>query len=454
MKIDTRSALYGAAVLTVSNILLHLLMFVYRVFVSRLIGAEGMGLFSLVMPVYSVIMSAAASGLTVAVSRMTAGYQALGHTRAVAQLVRRSMGIFVLLFAVISAAVIPLSDGISVWLLGDARTRAGLLILLPCIFFTGLENIYKNHFYGLKKVHQPAISELAEMVVRTVAVIALLTLLAPAYEEYAVALIVLGMVICEIVSSSLLRLMYRREQKGVTPAGPDIPRRSMLRSMAAIAVPIASANLLTNLIGAAGSVMVPARLVVSGLDPSAALSAYGVVVGMSLPLLGLPSAFIAALALVMIPRLSEDLALGRTSSLQHRVTRTLKATTLAIVPSMALLAVYGPRLAELLYRQPSAGAHFPLMALGMLFVCYLGILGSLLSGLGQQKKTAANMILSGLLQLALTWILTAHPALRMEGFVWAFVLSSLAGAVLCAWDLRQFFSAPVQNRSADKRVAL
>ena len=445
MKINTHSALYGTLVLTLSNILLQILGFVYRVFIARLIGAEGMGLFSLVMPAYSVIMSLAASGLTVAVSHLTAGYQALGHTRAAAQLVRRALGVFLVLFFAVTAIVAPLSDGISVWLLGDARTRAGLLFLLPCILFTGLENIHKSHFYGLKKIHQPAASELIEMTVRTGAVILLLTMLKPAHEEPAVALIILGMVICEITSASLLRVMYRHEQAHVLPSGPTLPLRPMLREISRIAVPIAMANLLANLIGAANSVMIPSRLVTSGMTPAAALSAYGVVTGMSMPLLSLPYAFIAALTLVMIPRLSEDLTLGRTTALRRRTTRTLTATTLAIIPSMALLVIFGPRLALLLFKHEAAGAHFPLLALGALMSCYQGIMGSLLSGLGKQGKTAANMTAAGLLQLALTWFLTAQPLLRLRGFIFAFVISSFAGAVLCALDLYRFFGIAMRK---------
>jgi len=226
----------------------------------------------------------------------------------------------------------------------------------------------------------------------------------------------------------------------------------MLRDMAAIAVPIAASNLLANLIGAASSVMIPARLIASGMNQSAALSEYGVVMGMSLPLIGLPSAFIAALALVMIPRLSEDLALKRTASLKRRVIRTLRATTYAIVPSMALLTVFGPRLAELLYDQPAAGAHFPLFAAGTLLSCYQGIMGSLLSGLGEQKRTASTMILTGLIELILIWVLTAQPGLRMEGFGWAFVCSSLAGTALCAWDLWRFFKRPAAGKATGAAV--
>lgn len=439
MKINIRSAMYGALVLTCSNMLLQVISFVYRVFVSRLIGGEGMGLFSLIMSMYSVIMSLVVSGVAVSVSRLSAGYGALGHTRKVSQLTTRAIFAFVILFALVAAAVLPFSDFISVHLLGDARTRMGLIVLLPCIFFTGLENIHKNHFYGLKKVHQPAVSEVLEMAVRSLAVILLLTFLKPVYLEYAVALIVFGMVICEVFSAGLLRLMYRHEQKGIVPAGPAMPVKSMLRDMSAIAVPIALANLLSNLISSVNSVIIPARLIVSGLSSSEAMSTYGVMVGMTMPLLGLPTAFMVALSLVMIPRLSEDLALSRYDLMNRRVVRTLRVTALVIAPSMVLLTLFGPQLAVLLFKQEAAGAYFLPLAVGTLFACFQGIMGSLLSGIGEQKKTAANMIAAGLLQLALTWLATALPSLRIGGFVLAFGVASLTGAILCAVDLRRFF---------------
>ena len=66
MKLNRSSMLYGTLVLTLTSIISQVLGFVYRIFLSRLIGAEVMGLYQLIMPVYSVIMSLTAIGLTVA----------------------------------------------------------------------------------------------------------------------------------------------------------------------------------------------------------------------------------------------------------------------------------------------------------------------------------------------------------------------------------------------------
>lgn len=439
MKIDTRSASYGVVVLTATNIVSQVIGFVYRVFLARLVGAEGIGLFSLVMPAYSVIYSVIISGLTVAVSRLSAGYEAVGNTRAARQLVSRSIYLFFILWSAAAALILPLSDGISVYLLGDARTRTALVLLLPCLLLTGLENIHKNHFYGLKKVHPPALSETVEVTVRTGTVLLLLYVLKPDYEEYAVALIVAGMIACEVVSSALLRHIYKREQRGVSPSGPGLPGRTMLADISRIAIPIGLANLLSNLIGSVNSVMIPARLMASGLTAAESLSAYGVVVGMTMPLLNLPTAFMVGLTLVMVPRLSEDLALGRYASMRRRVLRTVRTTGLCIIPAMGLLALFGADLARLLFQQETAGAYMLPLAVGTVFGCYQGILGGLLSGMGMQRRTAINMVASGLVQLVLTWALAARPPLRVGGFVWAYIIASALGAALCALDVRRFF---------------
>lgn len=148
MKLDRTSMLYGTLILTGTSIVSQFLGFVYRILLSRLIGAEVMGLYQLIMPVFSVIMALTAVGLTVAVSNLSSQYHARGNRAAIAQVLRRCLAVFLLLFAAVAAVVVLLYDPISVYLLGDARTQLGLLLLLPCILLTGVENLHKHFFYG------------------------------------------------------------------------------------------------------------------------------------------------------------------------------------------------------------------------------------------------------------------------------------------------------------------
>lgn len=71
----------------------------------------------------------------------------------------------------VSAAVVAFYDPISVYLLGDARTQLGLILLLPCVALTGVENIHKHFFYGTGVVRPPAVVELMEQFIRAAAVL-------------------------------------------------------------------------------------------------------------------------------------------------------------------------------------------------------------------------------------------------------------------------------------------
>ena len=127
----------SVALLTVTGILSQAVGFAYRVGLTRLAGAEIMGLYQLILPVYSILLSLTSVGLTTGVSNLSAWYQALGDRRAIWQVRGQAIRLFFLLAALPCILLLLFSDAVSVYLLGDARTRLGLMLLVPCLLLTG-----------------------------------------------------------------------------------------------------------------------------------------------------------------------------------------------------------------------------------------------------------------------------------------------------------------------------
>jgi len=421
--------LYSTMILTGTGFSSQILGFLYRICLSRLIGAENMGLFQLLMPVYSVLLSISAVGLTVAVSRLSAEYYALENPKAAGQLMRQCVVLFLTLFGTLAAITIFLYDPISVFLLGDARTQTGLLLLLPCILLTGIENLHKYFFYGIGDVRPPALVELAEQVIRMGAVILLLLLFLPQSSENTVALIVLGMILCEIFSTFTLVSLYRRRRRGAGGAGEPVPAPLLRRKVAAVAVPIGLTSLLGNLMGSVNAVMIPQRLVRAGMEVSEAMSAFGVLFGMALPMAVLPTAFIGAFSIILIPKLTESLTLGRTKEIQSMVSRTLLGTAALAMPAMTFLFILGPAVGDFLFHHPAVGDYLPVLAPGVLINCFRAILGSMLNGLGRENISAASGLVSELFHLAFTWVGTGMPGVGLYGFLYGYCFSGLLGSV-------------------------
>ena len=429
MKFDRSSTMYATILLTATGLAGQILGFFYRIALSRLIGAETMGLYQLVMPVYSVILSIISVGLTTAVSTLAARYYALGQRSAVRQTLRRSLGIFFTLALPLSVLIVLCSDFISVSLLGDARTRLGLVLVAFCVILTGTENVHKHLFYGIGQVRAPALIELCEQIIRITAVLALLLLFLPQYPERVVGLIVAGMIISEIFSVSSLLLLSRRRLGGrIAPAGPPVSRAAIGR----IALPVGFTALLGNLMGSATSVMIPQRLVAGGMAVSEAMSAFGVLSGMTIPLLSLPSALIGAMCLILVPKLSESSALNDKGAIRRRLGRALQSTSVLMMPATALLIVVGPSLGQLLFKDSRVGHHILPLAVGLLLCCYQSVLACALNGVGRQGAAARNALIADVIQVAFTWYTVALPGVGLKGYVAGFVVSAVVGLGLNA----------------------
>lgn len=418
LKISKTSVFYNIMTLTFSNIGLHILGFIYRIFLSRMTGAEGMGVYQLILPAYSVLSSFCITGLTMATSRLSAICISDKRPLDAHRVVRVSVRVFLFLFSLIALTVIPFSSFIAENVLGDIRTRASLLVILPCLLFTGIENILKNFFFGTSNLKPPITSELSEQIVRFIAVIALLFTINPKNPAQSSALIICGMVISEVVSVIILSRFYGRKACSKTP---------VLKKIINIAFPVSLAAIFNNLLSAANSVLIPKRLISYGLTPDAALSEFGVLFGMTMPVVCLPFGLIGALVTVSIPKMSEGAE--NFSYLRRKAGKIIHTTSLIAIPSMCFLVPFGASLCKIMYGNPNAGAYMIPLCIATLFSFYHMSLTAILNAIGMQKRAAIISIIGGIVQIIGTY-LVGYQSIGIAGFLAGDIISAALCAVL------------------------
>ena len=161
-----------------------------------------------------------------------------------------------------------------------------------------------------------------------------------------------------------------------------------------------------------------------------AIAQLGVVCGMTLPMLALPTVFLGALNLVLLPRLARARALDRWDRVQQLAQRALSVVGVLALPAMAWMAVVGPTLGRLLFGRPVDGYLLPL-AVVMALSCFCSVLGAILNGVGRQGTVASVSLLGGGVQLALTLVLVPLPGVGMGGYVVGALVSAGLEALLC-----------------------
>jgi len=438
-KVTAPSLRRGALILAGSNVAGQILLFIYRIGLSRMLGPEGMGLFGLIFPYYSIIYSITISGLCVAVSRTSGEYAALDKMPVVRHFVSTARRFFLIAFAPVAVFTVIFFRSIAADFLGDQRMTAAVLLTLPLIFLTGIENIHKNFFYGTNRVEIPALSEILEQIVRMAAVLGLLAFLKPQDGRTAVSLIVTGMVICEIVSAAFLSFCYIRRIRGVDRLDHDQRQRGQIRrKLFHIAVPISMSAILANILGSFNTVIIPKRLIASGMLPSDALAAFGTLNSMAMSLLTFPGALMSGLYLLIVPSLSGSMARGDLGGMRSRAGKTISVTMGVIIPAVCVIVPLGEQLCQMLYSRSGIGGYLPPLAAGVVLGSLQGILASLLNGIGKQKVAAATGAFSGLVQLAVTYFLAARPGVGMGGVIAGIAFSNIVGAALNLWAVRVY----------------
>ena len=290
MRFRKKTVLYAAGVLACGNIALQALGFVYRVMLSRFAGAEGLGMYRLANSVYLVLHTGCLSGVTMACSRLSAACEATGEKGKTGAVLRLAFSVFFTLAFASAAGLLLCGDQIAAGILGNPHAAQAFPFMLLCLMLTGIENILKALFIGLECVQYTAISETGEQLVRIAAVGVLLHTVGGDCGTMA-KLIFAGMAVSEVFSALFLSCLFRRERARLR-GEKTRPDRELRRQFAAIAVPISVSALTTNLLSAAGAVLLPRRLMTAGLDAEQALAALGTLSGMALPLMLLPSALI------------------------------------------------------------------------------------------------------------------------------------------------------------------
>lgn len=428
MRISRHAVVYTAGVLALSGLALQFLGFVYRIVLSRMLGAEGMGVYQLVFPVISVVLAASGSGLYMAVSRLSAQYMALDRKGGLRPLLSTAIRMFLVVCLAASTVTVLFSKTISLRLLGDGRVQTALIILPAYLLLTGLENIHKSFFHGVRHMKPVVISEICELVLRMAAVTALLAVFSTGEPGVSAALIVTGMVISEVFSVTFLSLTFKRSLKG---RGKE-EKTFFCRKIAGIALPVSAAGLVNNLLSSANAVLIPQRLMVSGMSRQTAMQTFGLLTGMLVPLFWLPFSLIGSLSSVIIPKLSEGLALRDKADIRRKTAKALHATGLLAMPVVAVLIPLARPIFSLLYGQQMPGGVILPLALGSLLAYYEAACGGILYGIGLQKRAAALSVLGELIQLGFTCFAAALPGVGIHGYLAGYAVSA---AVLVAAQL-------------------
>lgn len=425
---NARTLVRQTMFLSASHFIVRVIGFFNRIWLSRALGAQAMGLVELTHSAQMLLITPVVSGLPAAVSRMCAKSQPARQVRVL------RCGISLALLTGVPVAVLAFAfrTHLALWL-GDLRTLPALLIYLPCIPVLGVSCALNGYYYGKGKPVPPALSELLEQIVRLFLCIRLVFALRGWPTMLRAAIPAAASLLGETASLVLMLLIAAR---AILFAPGEGSRRAVYHEMLSLALPLTGMKLVSSLMRTVQSALIPARLQVSGLPASEALSQFGMLSGMLMPVLMLPSFITCSLCMVAAPELTRRQANGTPQ--RSLVRRILGGTLLVGLCAMVGVWLFAPLIADTLYRQAEllpllrrCCVLVPVMALSQ-------VVSGLMNGLGLQGTSLRIALCANLLSVLLMYALAAQPTLQLWGAV---IAMAAAQAVTLALSLRALYAA-------------
>lgn len=421
-----KTIITGTIILTFANLITKCMGFFNRVYLSNIVGAEGIGLYQLILPVYGLAWSITSAGFSTTISILTAQEKARRKTDTIFSIVKQSIALSLIISMVVCFFLFFFSDSISAFVLKDPRTALPLKILAFAIPFMAAGSCLRGFFLGIQEAAVPAVSQVIEQSARILTIY----FLAGSFLPYGLTVVccsaVLGILLGEFLSCTFSLWNYHRYIR--KKSFLHVSEKSILTSVSMIlrmAVPLSASRISASLLGAAEHLLIPRQLQIHGQDTAQALATFGELTGMAMPLIMLPSACLTAASVSLVPEISQAKAGKQYTHINSAVSSTFLFTSVIGFGAAAVFAVFPKEICSIIYNRPALGqVLFPLS-----FLCPLvyaqTMLHGLLNGLNEQFFLFRNNILSSLIS-----ILT----------IWLFMPKFGIAAFLCGWCISLLFS--------------
>lgn len=405
----SRSFATGALILAVGGMIAKLLGAVYRIPLTNILGAEGIGNYQLVFPLFALLLALSCNALPVAVSRMVASDRAreLDHG------IKNTMGAsftFALLAGLLSMALMM---GVAPYL-AKSQGVEGLeicyRILAPTIVFVGLSGVFKGWFLGMSNTIPCAAVQPLEQIVKLAVGIVLAKLLLPRGIIWGVAGALTGVGVSELVGLITLVVWYvatRMPSKGISLADPAFG----LYRLSKTATPIMLSSLVFPIVTFVDSILIVKVLTFSGVEGAMAVTQYGLLTGPVSTLVNMPVVVALSLAVAIVPAVSSHLATYDVEAIKQKTALSIKLSYLIGVPCMVGAWILASPILKLLY--PTMSPLESELSVRLLRVqspvivllSQLEVFNATLQGLDKSSKVVLNVAIGGVVKIVLEILL-------------------------------------------------
>ena len=404
---------------------------IFNIYISNQIGSEAVGVFSLVMAVYLFFITVATSGLNIAVTVIVSEKFALNKNKQAIKAIRTCIFFSLLLGIAAGGLILLFSNFITSKCLHNMISSRPLFYIAIGLPFIAMSSCISSYFTTIRKAYKNAISQVFEFTIKMFATIILLKInISNGVEAICISLI-LADVISEICSFTLIFILYIIDIK--LKKLEDIRSFGQRINILKIAFPVAVTSYIRSGLSTLKQLIIPTQLEKSGISCSRALSQYGMINGMVLPVITFPTVFTDSYSMLLIPEFSTYVAQKNYKAINYIANKIFKITCAFTMCICSIFFIFSNDLGLAIYNNIEIGYYFKIFTPFIFFMYMDHIIDCILKGLNKQFGVMCCNILD--LSITTCFIYFLLPVLGIKGYVLSIFFSEVLNFSISLFQL-------------------
>ncbi len=437
------------AIMTAVNLLMRAAGVGFNAYLTARIGSSGMGLFQLVMTVYSLATTFSSAGIRLATTRVAVEINTLKKNN-----MNKSVAMCVtyagICGCIIGFSLFAFSDFISIRWISDTQTALPLRILSLSLPFVAMSSALGGYFTAVEKIPQYSSVQFLEQIFKIIVTVCILFVRPSGSTVFSCLAIVTGMTAAEIFSFSLSSLLKKHTMTSKSTK-PALNAKKMLR----VALPDAAGTCARSILLTIEHLLIPKGFRKSGEGSDAALAAYGNIHALALPVLLFPSAILSSLSALLVPELARMNEKNENDSINITVRENLKKSLIFSILCGVVFALFAPLISKLVYKTNEAVMYIRILS-PLVPVMYIDMItDGMLKGLDQQVNSMTYNIIDSAICVVLVYFLL--PKYSVKGYIFILYASEIInfylsfGRLIKICDIRLFLGLQEENSRVFRR---
>lgn len=385
-------------ILIIGGLITKLLGFVIKIVYTRMIGEDGISLFMLVTPAYSLFITIAQLGLPIAISKLVA------ENKNSKKIIFSIIPLMLILNFILVVIIFSCSSFIANDLLKEPNSKLLLMAMALVLPFISLSSIIRGYFFGKQKMFPHTLSNIIEQIVK----LGLIFLIIPILMKKGIVIAVSGLILLNIISEivSIIVFLFFLPKNFCIKKKDIKPDINSCKEVLKISIPSVSSRFIGNIGFFFEPIILTNILISIGYSSKYIVREYGIYNAYSIPLLLLPSFFIAALASALVPEISKFYQQRNLKMVKRRFNQALGISFIIGLVFNIILYIYADDLLKIIYNTTSGTQYIKFLAPFFLLFYLEGPMISMLQALNKATVSMKITLYGVILKLLAITILS------------------------------------------------